>query len=332
VSIAIDRHEWNADPLLTQIYRSDDEGATWVYQCDIIHSWNGSLFANGDRLYFLNLYSDYSDLVISESKDEGKTWSQFTTIAKGESPKGWGWHLASMQFFRHEGRIYHQLEYGHVAQYAKDSKDLPEGYILLGDKPFDLAHHVSVLSADEDADLMNPESWTIAELYYPKETDPYQCIEGNIFVSPDGKMKNLLRTMRLGVSLLTEYDYKNPEKPVKFVKEVTNFPLSAISKFDIKRDKETGTYIAFGNDLNYGRSRLIMCVSKDSENWDIVLEVANGFKEGNAFSYPFWDFDGDDILLMSRTAYNGAVNQHDTNTILLHRIKDYKKYLKVKEK
>ena len=46
------------------------------------------------------------------------------------------------------------------------------------------------------------------------------------------------------------------------------------------------------------------------------------------FQYPDWQFDGDDIIYLVRTAYKGAPNYHDANRITFGRIKDFRKISK----
>ena len=51
----------------------------------------------------------------------------------------------------------------------------------------------------------------------------------------------------------------------------------------------------------------------------------------HGFQYADWLFDGNDIVLLSRTAYDdngtGAHNCHDANYMTFHRIKDFRKAL-----
>ncbi|MNL51798.1 hypothetical protein D3C87_1749260 [compost metagenome] len=45
------------------------------------------------------------------------------------------------------------------------------------------------------------------------------------------------------------------------------------------------------------------------------------------FQYPDWVFDGEDIIYLSRTAYQGARNYHDSNRITFGRLVNFKNYL-----
>ena len=58
----------------------------------------------------------------------------------------------------------------------------------------------------------------------------------------------------------------------------------------------------------------------------IVLQHPN--REKHAFQYADWQFDGDDLIAVSRTAYDdglgGAANQHAANYLTFHRIKKFR--------
>ncbi len=41
------------------------------------------------------------------------------------------------------------------------------------------------------------------------------------------------------------------------------------------------------------------------------------------FQYVDWLFDGNDIIAVSRTAFNGARNYHDANHLTFHRVRDF---------
>jgi hypothetical protein len=70
--------------------------------------------------------------------------------------------------------------------------------------------------------------------------------------------------------------------------------------------------------------------SRNLRDWKIrkiVLYHPEISKHG--FQYPHFVFDGDDIIFLSRTAYDdgqgGADNQHNANYITFHRINDFRK-------
>ena len=80
------------------------------------------------------------------------------------------------------------------------------------------------------------------------------------------------------------------------------------------------------------RAPKVLAVSTDCINWTEVKTVADSREAGKhgvtklAYSYPDFTYDGDDILILSRTAANAPNNQHDNNMITFFRIKNYKQY------
>ncbi len=322
-AIFVDRNEFPALPCLSKTYRSKDEGETWEYVSDIMHSINGSLFVHDDKLYFLTLRCEYDDLVIMRSDDEGESWSTPVTLFYGESAHRWGWHTSSMHPVIIGDRLYKAMEYGHV-EIRSTSKTGKECF--MANKYYDLAHHLGVLSIDKDADLMCPENWTMSELYYPEDIDPYQCIEGNIVEGPNGVV-NLFRTMKYELSLMMSVDTSDPEKAMYNPRRVTNFPLSAISKFEIKKDPVTGKFIAIANHWPHGRRVLVMAVSDDMEEWRIAYHIHGDPDKYDAFSYANFIFSNKDIYVLARSGYNGSASQHDTNMITFHKVSNYGQYL-----
>jgi hypothetical protein len=45
-----------------------------------------------------------------------------------------------------------------------------------------------------------------------------------------------------------------------------------------------------------------------------------------AYSDPAFEFDGDDVVAVTRTASNGAMDFHNNNMVCFFRVKNYKQY------
>ena len=111
-------------------------------------------------------------------------------------------------------------------------------------------------------------------------------------------------------------------------------------KFFIRYDKTTRKYITLANIVTpeYNgldrtskiRNTLALCVSDDLEKWDVLKVILQTEKyKTESFQYVSWQFDGDDIIAVSRTSYDdafgGAKNFHDANYFTFHRLSDYRK-------
>ena len=76
------------------------------------------------------------------------------------------------------------------------------------------------------------------------------------------------------------------------------------------------------------RDYLALLVSPDLENWEIACDLYDyrGIDPDHiGFQYVDFEFDGDDIIYLCRTAINGANSFHDSNYTTFHRIKDFRK-------
>jgi hypothetical protein len=308
---------------LTLIFRSDDEGASWRYVTDIYPSFWPKLFVHRGKLYLLSCSQDYGDLLIGCSEDEGETWSVPTHIISGCGPSEMGPHKAPMPLIEHNGRLYTAIDYGCWRHQQ---------------------HANGLLSIDVDDDLLAASNW----VYTP--FTPYDpnwpgaplgacpgCIEGNAVVSPDGVISNYLRidhrncVPKWGKAVVLRGDNANPEAPLT-LDRIVDCPVGSNSKFQLQIDPKTRTYIMIGNEQNEkmpGRTVLSMAVSEDFYNWRVakrILDYHHADPTRVGFQYPDWIFDGDDILLLVRTAFGRSHNFHDANYQTFHRIENFRQY------
>ena len=77
------------------------------------------------------------------------------------------------------------------------------------------------------------------------------------------------------------------------------------------------------------RNILTLVSSSDLRDWrveSVILQHPDS--EKHAFQYVDWLFEGDDIIAVSRTAYNdglgGAHRAHDANYMTFHRIANFR--------
>jgi len=120
-----------------------------------------------------------------------------------------------------------------------------------------------------------------------------------------------------------------------------NFPGGA-KKFTIRYDAKTKKYWSLVNwiqpgDLKYlkenkaGKIRNTIALASSTNLQDWIIErivLYHPDIKKHAFQYVDWLFDGNDLIAVSRTAYDdglgGANNYHDANFITFHRIKNFR--------
>ena len=79
-----------------------------------------------------------------------------------------------------------------------------------------------------------------------------------------------------------------------------------------------------------GRNWLALIASRDLEHWVHVRDIFDYRDQPEkdvGFQYIAYLIEGDDLLFLSRTAFNHAANFHDANYSVFSRIRDFRKYL-----
>jgi hypothetical protein len=206
-----------------------------------------------------------------------------------------------------------------------------------------------VISADVDADLLDAGSWRVSnKLPYNPETDPpefgankgrYGWLEGNMVEAPDGSLWDILRTVADPVL--------NKGAMVRVLDDGARIefdPLTGfidlpggLSKFTIRRDPVGGLYWMLSNDMQHPpvpilRNRLSLFSSNDLRVWtkratlmvDDCEETLEESVKNTGFQYVDWQFDGEDIIYLVRTAYDGAHNFHDSNRIVFAKVQGFR--------
>jgi hypothetical protein len=165
-------------------------------------------------------------------------------------------------------------------------------------------------------------------------------IEGNVVIGPGDCLYNIVRDNNntseqgnLGRAVLLKVDADDPEKKPEFFK-IIDFN-GGTTKFMIHRDEKTGIYYSIVNRVTSPsclgqRNIASLAVSKDMFNWKIVKDLLNASDQAMeevGFQYIVHIPLGDDLLFVSRTAYNHARNFHDSNCITFHREKNFRQLL-----
>lgn len=307
---------------LTLLFESFDRGETWHYVCDLYPLFWGKMFLHRGRLYMLGCSTEFGDVVIGTSDDEGRTWTTPVHLFCGSNTISDGWEMSPMPVVEYKGRIYISMEFA-----GRN----------VGWRP-------TVLSADADGDLLDPGNWNASRPYYAelgmlgKDIFVECFMEGNLFVTPEGELNCMYRVDGDGFRILegkaavARVNTADPDAPVEFTHFV-DMPFGFHNKFYLQYDEVSGYYVAIGNlpmvdKCTKQRYVLALAYSKDAENWKVADRIIDGSAEQLwevGYQYPSFVIDGDDILMQVRTAVNGARNFHDANYSTFHVIPDFRK-------
>ncbi len=302
------------------VFRSRDKGETWTQISELIGQWWSNLFLHKGDLYLLGTSREYGYAVIRRSTDAGKTWTVPKDKHTGQISAEDRYHCAPMPVVAHNGYLWRAFELAYGPR--EEWKAL-------------------VLSVPEDADLLRAENWRFSEAYQHLWSSS-QWIEGNIVITPDNKLVNILRSNLRNVSP-EEIQAKSDKAAILHISEdgktlthdrdrdLIDFPGGGV-KFTIRFDDQTQRYWSLGckqTDPPAYRNTLVLTSSTDLQTWRIESVILHHpDPEKHAFQYVDWQFEGTDLIVASRTAYDdglgGAHNGHDANYLTFHRIENFR--------
>lgn len=313
---------------LTALFKSTNRGKSWNRVSEINGQFWSNLFVHKDDVYIMGTWKHHGDFIIRRSTDGGLTWSEPADSLSGLLLKG-EYHTAPMPVVLHNGRIWRALENA-----TSTTTEWGRRYSAM------------VISAPVDADLLKAENWTCSN-FLPYDSTYLDgnfrgWLEGNALVDPEGNLLDILRvaTREKGRDMAAIVRISEDEKTASFdpQKGFIDF-IGGARKFSIRFDEKSGRYWTISNMIGKGledmdagsvRNTLVIKSSEDLIYWtvhDILLYHPDVQKHG--FQYIDWQFDGKDIIYLSRTAYDdetgGAHNYHDANYLTFHRIKNFRK-------
>jgi hypothetical protein len=314
------------------VFRSGDRGKTWSRIARVQGQWWSTLFWHQGALHWMGVSCQYGNVVIRRSGDGGVTWTQPTTNATGLLLDDGRYHCAPVPVVVHNGRVWRTME---------DASG-----------PGSWGHHFRafMMSAPQDADLLQAESWTCSN---PIGRDPEWLngtfggwLEGNAVVTPAGSIVDFLRVdVPPGPEQAAIVQVSDDGAHATFCPDsgFVEFPGGA-KKFTIRLDPDSGLYWSLTNPVpeqhrqhrpGKVRNTLALVCSPDLYQWDYRATVLHHPDvEYHGFQYVDWLFDGDDLIVASRTAFDdglgGAHNQHDANYLTFHRVQGFREQTSTK--
>ncbi|HUT30477.1 MAG TPA: FG-GAP-like repeat-containing protein [Sedimentisphaerales bacterium] len=306
----------------TYIFESVDSGRSWRRLTELDGQWWSTVFVHKDALYIIGTSRKHGDIVIRRSSDGGKTWTNPKDEKTGLPAEG-RFHCAPVPVVVHKGRIWRAFEVdgGHYRWEA------------------------FVMSAPVEADLLNAKNWRMSnKLMVDKRANMFKWLEGNVVVTPDGGLVNMLRTQKPAArAAMIHISDDGRELSFDPNADMIDFPGGA-KKFTIRYDKVTAKYWSLVNIITEPgpleeapqdhRNTLALTCSKDLRKWEVryvVLSFRKGehlTRENNKFGWQYidWLIEGDDIIFVSRTAWGWETpRSHDANYFTFHRIPNFRK-------
>lgn len=296
----------------TLLYRSADRGASWEALPPLRDMKRGSLFLHRGALYLVGYTAAPGAIVIRRSNDAGETWTAPADAATGLLREG-----------TFGGTPCNPVEFGGRIWTAVGGRRL--------------------LSAPADADLLQAASWTLSR---PARTDGGPLGDGRVITEAQvaaaphtgvvclPKIGGLPYTVRIRAG----DDPARVEDPGE--EDWIPFP-GGEKKFALSYDPVSERFYALSNPVlpeyaNRGwppqlvRNAAALLSSRDLRDWRIErIFLRSPHVDYEAFQYLNFDFDGDDLVVASRTAFHIGRRRpprgHDSNLITFHRIENFRR-------
>lgn len=291
----------------TQVFASTDRGKTWERLATLTGMKRGTLFVHRGHLYLWGYHAAPGNIVIRRSGDEGRTWTEPTGPQTGLLRSG-SFGGTPNRAVVHGGRIW-------LAQSGR-----------------------RVMSAPVESDLLRADSWILSER---AEVTPSPLgkdlviTEAQVVASPATGVVLMpkIRGRPHTVLLRAGPDPGRMEDPAPA--DWVPFP-GGEKKFAVAHDPVSGWFVALSNPVlpayrdsgwppELVRNVAALMVSRDLREWriaDCFLESPHVDYE--AFQYLSFDFDGEDLVVVSRTAFHVERRKpprgHDSNLTTFHRI------------
>lgn len=301
----------------TRVYRSEDRGESWRRVAEIPNQWWSTLFVQGGDLYLIGVSREYGRVHIRRSRDSGETWTQPTDERSGALFSDRKFHCAPMPVLAHNGRYWRAMEE------------------VVGDEGWPHHFRAFMMSAPIGSDLLDAGNWVTSNAILRDRSHLSGTfegwLEGNAVATPDGRILDILRVhtptsqQRAAVIEISADGTRASFDPeTGFI----DFP-GGHTKFAIRHDPVSRLYWSLSNDTTTYpgsvRNTLALISSADLKQWTIrSIVLRHPEPRFHAFQYVDWLFEGDSLIVLSRTAYDddhgGAHTFHDANYLTFHRV------------
>lgn len=291
----------------TRVFRSTDKGATWTQTTTLTDMLRGSLFVHNNEAYLYGYAKEAGDIVIRKSSDGGSTWTANSVLIAGSNGG------TPNNPVVYNGRIW-------------------------------TAQSTRLMSAPVNSDLLSAASWTRSNAI---AQDPNWLngtwtfwTEGQVVAAPHTGVVVMPKSDGLPVVGLIKANPSNPGNVTFTPDDFVDVP-GAEKKFGATYDAASGKFYILDNPVlpahasgtgltpQLTRNTAAVLSSTDLRNWEVekIFLYSNNLAE-EAWQYFNFKFDGDDMAVVSRTAFfvggNHPPRGHDSNLMTFHRIEDFR--------
>lgn len=325
---------------------SGDRGANWKQLANLPDQKWSTLFVQRGGLYLIGVSTKKGNMIIRRSIDGGRTWTTPNDALTGLLAPG-HFHCGPTPVVVHDGRVWRAFE-----EFAPTPPERHfSAFVISAPADADLLVATNWVRSDK---IAFRREWL--------KTRTEEWLEGNVVVTPSGGLVDILRVeshpaagapMALpgAAAGIPRFEVAAMLNISPDGRHVTFDPahgfihfIGSESKFTIRYDPVSRRYWTLSNKItnlksgddwthspHHQRNVMALASSTNLRDWTEnyrVLSYAAGsvvVKAGSrvGFQYADWQFDGNDIIAVIRTSWDG-LDYHDSNFITFHRIKNFR--------
>jgi hypothetical protein len=343
--------------VIGKVFTSDDSGKTWTHRTDFPF-FHARPFVVGNSLYVIG---QGGDIMIIRSDDQGKTWSGPVKLTQGQdwSTAACNVHYANGNvYLAMERRVYFDIQSDWpIGDRAPVLMRAPMEKDLTRHKSWTFASELVFRDLVDGSDVIGIPFWSTGHAGMSPmgwlETNVVQFVDPNhIWCDPTGHTFHLWMrahtgcTGYAGILKVTEKEDGSmitSRETVPSGRHIVYVPCpGGQMRFHISYDEKTKLYWLLSSltwdsmtrpeRLPEGRVGLpdnerhvlALYFSKNMTDWHIAGVVAQGKTPKEARHYASMVFQGEDLLVLSRSADQRAKNAHDGNLITFHTVKGFR--------
>ena len=316
----------------SRIYKSEDNCESWSFVKDITGMFWPTIFELSGSLYIFGVDHLFGHLSVYGSADGFNTLTGINPL--GTHPTGY--HKSSTPFIEKDGYLIFSVENN-----SGGNGGWPT-YFQAG------------ICWCATSGILDPDSWGILPSFsgYSQSWNHFNWdyggwLEGNVLDTEDG-VKLMMRHNNAYESqaalISVNWDGNNPINTTLTFNQSTDFIdlYGGSVKFDILWDEQSQLWFTVSNhrdnfytpDPNANRDQLWLISSTDLINWKRNRKIlgrqfevsAGGGSPRVGWQYCSLLVEGNDLLIVSRTAWGGAPNYHDSNRMTFHKVENFRNY------
>jgi hypothetical protein len=294
----------------TLIFRSTNKGGSWQQMAHLEGQYWSSLFVHGGALYIIGANESFGQIVIRRSDNDGASWTTPKDAQTGLLSQLDGMHCAATPVLEFNGRLWRAFE--------RRSADARKAKF-----------QAFMISAPVGANLLRASSWSGTNLLaYASPEQAGNWLEGNAVPAPDGSILDVIRIDSDGPQRAAVLSVSTDGKRIAWNSTSDLIDVGgATGKFTIRYDPVSRRYWTLVDKQRFPKPKqnaLALASSSDLAHWTVETTLLDQpDRDRHSFQYLDWQFDGADIVAVSRTSWNGDKNRNP-NYLTFHRILNFR--------